>query len=384
MKKQYLGSMAVCLVAMLLISGVQAADVPNYTTVTFLPSIGGTINGRAMGINDAGQVVGETSPSIGKTRATLWNGLAATELVSLGGTFSTATSINDSGQVVGRGGKANDNNPHAILWDGATATELGTLGNSYSVAADINNAGQVVGIENKANDIYAHATLWNGTAATELGASVSSAYAINNAGQVVGSRSIGRSYFGATLWDGTTVYDLDNLGGTDSLALDINNASEIVGHSETANGRQHATRWNGTTATDLGTLSGTSDSTAYAINDTGLVVGYSFNPEDGYWDGYTYIPNNSLRATLWNGTTAIDLNTYLDATLKNAGWYLAVANDINTAGTVVGLAININGQRSAPFVLSVIPIPEPQTYAMMFLGLGMVACFVLCRSRQQQ
>ena len=71
----------------------------------------------------------------------------------------------------------------------------------------------------------------------------------------------------------------------------INEAGQIVG----INGRtSRATVWNGTTATDIGALG----STATAINNSGMVVGYS-----------PTLDNLALHATLWNGSTTTDLGT---------------------------------------------------------------------------
>ncbi len=56
----------------------------------------------------------------------------------------------------------------AIIWNGATPTDLGTLGGRYSLAYGINDSGQVVGYS-ETLDGSAHATIWNGTTPTDLG-----------------------------------------------------------------------------------------------------------------------------------------------------------------------------------------------------------------------
>src|SRR5262245_6445438 len=68
-----------------------------------------------------------------------------TDLGSLGGGYSDAVALNESGQVIGTSGLANGTY-HAFLWQNGVMSDLGTLGGNGSYASDINNAGQVVGV----------------------------------------------------------------------------------------------------------------------------------------------------------------------------------------------------------------------------------------------
>lgn len=63
------------------------------------------------------------------------------------------------------------------------------------------------------------------------------------------------------------------------------------------------------------------------LNDAGKVVGWS------YLDG-----NITNHATIWDGTTAIDLNTLLDS--RGTGWVLEQATGINSIGQIVGIGRN--------------------------------------------
>ena len=67
-----------------------------------------------------------------------------TDLGTLGGNYSLAHGINNSGQVVGESATANGYY-HAFLYSSGTMTDLGTLGGSRSGAWCINASGQVVG-----------------------------------------------------------------------------------------------------------------------------------------------------------------------------------------------------------------------------------------------
>lgn len=337
----------------------------------------GTGWSRATAINNVGQVVGVSQFNDGSQHATLWNGAIAIELAPLTGSFSTiAYAINNSGQVAGV------SSGHAILWNGTTATDLGTLSGAHSsIATAINDSGEVGGWSTTAgNPYFANATLWNGTTATDLGQG-GSVRGINNAGQVVGSGS--RDH--ATLWNGTTVTDLGTLGGIRSEAYDINNAGQVVGWSYSQSGVvedmyiswvPHATIWNGTTAIDLGSLGGANDtkagarnySYAFAMNDVGLIVGRS----EG---SFSY-----QHATLWDNGTIIDLNSLLDASNVSAGWVLDEATGINENGWIVGKATNTLLGVSHAFILS--PVPEPETYTMLISGLSMLG-FVLRRRKNK-
>jgi len=83
---------------------------------------------------------------------------------------------------------------HAALFGRSTVTDLGALGGGWSYAASINNTGQVVGFATIAGGAR-HATLFSNGTVTDLNSSISAelgwtlteAFAINDAGQIVGN-----------------------------------------------------------------------------------------------------------------------------------------------------------------------------------------------------
>jgi hypothetical protein len=61
-----------------------------------------------------------------------------------------------------------------------------------------------------------------------------------------------------------------------------------------------------------------------------------------------------------------------DAETRAAGWVLMFAYDINDNGAIVGTAYNnILGIEERAFLLTP-AIPEPETYALMLAGLGLI------------
>jgi probable HAF family extracellular repeat protein len=74
------------------------------------------------------------------------NSKTVTDIGSLGGSYSDARGINDAGQVVGQSDTAGGAR-HAFITgpDGMGMRDLGTLGGADSYAQGINDAGQVVG-----------------------------------------------------------------------------------------------------------------------------------------------------------------------------------------------------------------------------------------------
>src|SRR4051794_40810187 len=71
-----------------------------------------------------------------------------------------ALDLNEASQVVGYYGAASDGSSRqAILWENGTAIELGTLGGSYSYAQGINESGQVVGAAALPGNTTRHAFL---------------------------------------------------------------------------------------------------------------------------------------------------------------------------------------------------------------------------------
>jgi probable HAF family extracellular repeat protein len=162
---------------------------------------GPDVDAIALGINDAGQVVGQRwFDGAGQPRGFLKNGPVTKILGTLGGTSSLARAINASGQVVGTAQNLSGLD-HAFLWtpsvpNGTTGimTDLGALA-SYprSEAFDINDQGAIVGRVRSNTGVY-RAVIFTNAGPKDLNSYISAssgwtlleARGINNSGWIVG------------------------------------------------------------------------------------------------------------------------------------------------------------------------------------------------------
>ena len=200
---------------------------------------------------------------------------------------------------------------------GYVARLFSEIGGVASDGRGINERGDVVGSRYSQSTGFTP-TLWPAQGGeTRLG-SVDGvdfrgrAFGINNVGHIVGE-----GYSSPMLWNGTAATPLPSLGGSETYAFAVNDAGQAVGYSwVTNNTASHAILWNGTAATDLGTLGGRF-SWATAINESGWVAG-----------GSEVDSGTTTHATLWVDGMARDLGTLGDRASFLWG--------INDAGHAVG------------------------------------------------
>ncbi|HEV2729388.1 MAG TPA: hypothetical protein VGV15_05100, partial [Terriglobales bacterium] len=183
------------------------------------------------------------------------------DLGTLGGTFSTANSINNKGWVPGGATILGDTALHAFLWRKGVMTDLGTLGGPNSIALyPLNERGQVTG------------------------------YSDTFTPDPNGEDFCG---FGTNLiclpfvWQKGVMSPLPTLGGNNGLAGEINNRGRVVGLAENATLDSTCVApnpqvlqvepviWEEGEIHQLPTFPGDPDGGANAINDRGQAVGFS-------------------------------------------------------------------------------------------------------------
>lgn len=269
-------------------NGFQAFSYANGVKTVFGSSAFGRSASRGWGINESGLIVGSFGMGASSpTDSFKWQNGSGSLLPLV-----DAYGVNDHGTIVGS--HINGSIVDAAIWSNGTVTDLGTLGGNSSRALDINNAGEAVGINRDASGTD-HAFVWNN------GVSAS-------------------------------------LSSRESEAQDVNEIGQIVGYNTLATGAKHATLWQSGQTIDLDTLH-TADSTAYAINDSGTIVGDA---------GFAFIYQDGQMRLL---------DDLIDPA---SGWQLRVGYDINNSGQIVGSG-DFHGATHAFLLTPVPPVVPPST-----------------------
>jgi probable HAF family extracellular repeat protein len=195
-----------------LVSGASSADGASRAVVW---RDGGAVRldlppaSRAVDVTASGRVAGtyRTPDGFPSTwtrtdRAFVWRDGVVTDLGTLGGNFSRAQGINDRGQVVGDSITASGFGT-GFIWSAATGMRSLPAFDGATRPVDINNSGVVVGIHS-CGAVYgtSYPSVWTSTTAlpqrlplpADASASFSSAAAVNDRGEIVGTATVSGDY----------------------------------------------------------------------------------------------------------------------------------------------------------------------------------------------
>ena len=321
------------------------------------------VRSGALGINDAGDVVGITRPtaSAQPQQTVLWerhgdhfhtHGLANLE----GSAFSRGFDVNDDQEIVGEAFDAGGSSI-PIRWEGDSAPQHVTTLNAAGtgILYDINDDGVAAATASgQAVTVAEDGTVTALPAPTLEGATVNNYSASSIAdGDVVGGRT------SLTVGSGSTLYGVvwDDEGarllttpeaGTSPTVSNVTPDGLAVG-SATIASKQTAVLWaeGGTPfPLQLPDVGGYTHTSAAAMADD-VVVGYVAQFAGNYSFGGA--------ATGWDATGAVDLNSRVSDLPE--GVTLQAAADVNDSGQIVGTATTPDGARG--FVLTPVEEAEP-------------------------
>ena len=257
---------------------------------------------------------------------------------------------------------------HAFLYNSSgSLIDLRTLGGQSSFAYSINQSGQIAGQAQTASGTW-HGVIWTITgSAIDLGAGFAP-LAINNEGLVGGKSNQTLQPALYNLSSGSAT-DPPTLGGAQGQVEAMNDDGLVVGFSDTPTS-SHGFLYDINTGalTDLGNLASPAwGSDALGVNDLGQVVGgYSLDGTGAAGAAFIYTQADGMQ----------NLNDLIDS---SSGWYLETACAINNLGEIVGEGFNPQGNNDA-FLLTPISEPPPLQLTIV-LGTILTGGFACKRHR---
>ena len=311
--------------------------------------IGGTV---AASLNNVPQVVGSVASGLNQ-RAFLWmtsGGLMALKLPP-GATDGFATAVNDAGQVAGY--SYGPTNTAGFVWTAPGGiVDLGNLGGPLTQPQAINSAGVVVGVSEAGTPyFFQRGFQWTQTGGIQLigGANLTDpalrAYGINASGQIAGYENTYPAYKAFVRSPAGQIQLLGALPSNDSSeAYAINDSGQIVGESYGGTAPALPFIWSPSSGiTNLPLVPSAIAGRANAINRDGVIVG-----------GLTF-SNNVARAFVYARGRMTNLNDLLP---PGSPWEFNSAAGVNDAGQII-VNGRLGGQQASCLLTPAAPSARP-------------------------
>ena len=268
-----------------------------------------------------------------------------------------AMSINNHGEIVGFSDLSGYRHP--TYWSSSTASpeDLGFPdGIPYAIATSISDEGHIVGSTTTINSSTKAIQFRPGPPKVlePLGAiSITYAWEVNNLGVISGSAynvpNTKRSYGWGLYWKDGMIHDIGKF--PDAIKWTVtngnNDAGTMVGYAVVSDGRNIPFHWNNGNFTGLPYLGqGFGTQVAYDINNNGVIAGACQDE------------NRTIHPVLWEDGQLIDLGIFPG--IINGGWAEAVA--VNDNGQAVGWGWGEDGYQHALLFKDgkITQLPEPR------------------------
>jgi probable HAF family extracellular repeat protein len=322
----------------------------------------------AVGINAAGTVIANSRPNgPSDVIPLIWSNGSIVPINIPGDRNPTVSAINDSGSVVGHLRPGGGDQVIGFVRDAAGERDLLGVGGVDAIANDINNQGEIVGTAFH-TDGSTQAVIWRKGKPSEIDVEpgfYGSAVAINQRGDVLGKHMPAYpgdpNVYKGFVWSNGKVIDLPTVGVMDGVPYSssipdaINDSGEVAGRLGVSSNQYQAAIWINGQATDLGTLPGDVTSEATAVNDSGMVVGFS----EGKNGTRPFIYQNGKMSLLDDLLTP-------DSDMK-----LSAAIAINNSGQILAIQFH-PGVAEAAFLLTPHAVPLPPAGWMALASLPIV------------
>ena len=252
----------------------------------------------AQAINKKGEIVGSWGAEINNYRQGLpaygfsLRGSSFKKIVYPSAPITVPLGVNSSGEIVGYYSlDPQDNSGHGFTLVGSKFTSVDYPGTQYTELVAINKSGEIL-----TNACFSGVpacqsyTFQSGTFSSQIqypGSSATTAYGINDGGEIVGIYSTDSvTWHGFTLISGTFM-TVDYPGATDTYLTGINNTGQIIGAWDNGGVDPYGNPLTHGFLLDSGTFTsfdspyaGVTSTTPFAINDKGVIVGWTVDAND--------------------------------------------------------------------------------------------------------